>query len=511
MPDEQKKPDERPEGLRIEWIPPRGRGHTGTVVARNGGDDCHTDRLDIIKPAARSDLMDALANRWPALRHPDQWQTLKAELERLAADEAARVAKVDEPGDERQPDAAELLGKMPEHVRIAARAMLESPELVKRIVDDVQALGVAGERELSATLYLVGTSRLLPQPLAAIVQGPTCSGKTYVIEKVGGMFPPEAVVWATQMTPQALFHLKPGSLRHRFIVAGERSRLENDETTEATRALREVLSSGRLVKLMPMKVGGEIQTVSIQQEGPIAFCESTTLGIIFAEDANRCILLTTDERTEQTRRIIACLAAGFSGGAGEGPSQAVRLRHHALQRMLQSFSVTVPFAERLGELVAHQRVEARRAFPQLVSMIRASAVLHQRQRKLDPGGGLLAAPDDYQLARHLLARPMERLLGGRLSDPARRFLDRLREWFAPEEPFTKREVVKHETGSRSSVYGWLAELADAGAVELVEEQRGRLPAKWKLGQGSGDADEGGTLPTVEQVFPEGAWTLGHKP
>lgn len=237
--------------------------------------------------------------------------------------------------------------------------------------------------------------------------------------------------------------------------------------------------------------------------------ESTTLGTIFAEDANRCILLTTDERGEQTRRIIDRLAAGFSGGADAGQVEEITLRHHALQRMLQPTPVVVPFAERLGELVAHERVEARRAFPQLVAMIQASALLHQRQRKADSGGPLWAEPDDYQLARHLLARPMERLLGGRLSDPARRFLDRLREWFAPEEPFSKREVVQHETGSRSSVYGWLAELADAGAVELVEEQRGRLPAKWKLGQGSGDADEGGMLPTLEQVFPEGVRTLGH--
>jgi hypothetical protein len=44
-------------------------------------------------------------------------------------------------------------------------------------------------------------------------------------------------------------------LQHRFIVAGERSRLQNDETAEATRALRELLSAGRLVKFRSF--GGE--------------------------------------------------------------------------------------------------------------------------------------------------------------------------------------------------------------------------------------------------------------
>jgi len=222
--------------------------------------------------------------------------------------------------------------------------MLEYPELLKRVVDDVAALGVAGERELAATLYLVGTSRLLPRPLAAIVQGPTSSGKSYIIEKVASMFPAEVVVLATQMTPQALFHMKPGALKHRWIVAGERSRKQNDDTAEATRALREMISSGQLTKLMPMKVSGEIQTVRIDQEGPIAYAESTTLGTIFDEDANRCVLLTTDERMVQTQRIFDTLAKGYGGASNAAGRASIIGRHHALQPMLERADVVIPYA-----------------------------------------------------------------------------------------------------------------------------------------------------------------------
>src|SRR5207248_365790 len=104
------------------------------------------------------------------------------------------------------------------------------------------------------------------------------SGKSHLIDQTAKLFPAEAVIHATQMTPQALFHMKPGALAHRFVVAGERSRVEDDERAEATRALREMLSAGRLTKLMPVKVeGGRIETAQIEQEGPIAFIESTTL------------------------------------------------------------------------------------------------------------------------------------------------------------------------------------------------------------------------------------------
>lgn len=434
------------DNLTLEWKP-AGR-QTATVTARLNGEVLACESFNLTKPRVRTDFAERLCDGRSGIDAP----TIEAELLKAAAELASKPEAKDT-GDEPMPDP---LATMPESIRAEARAMLESPAILKRVVDDIGTLGVAGEKELAATVYLVGVSRLLPRPLAAIVQGPTSSGKSLVIQKVASLFPPEVVVPATQMTPQALFHMKPGSLKHRFIVAGERSRKQNDDTAEATRALREMISSGRLDKLMPMKVGGEIQTVTIHLEGPIAYVESTTLAKIFDEDANRCVLLTTDERQEQTRRIIDKLAEGYQGETTQAAVEHVVDRHHALQRTLQQHLVVVPYAGRLGELLASDRVEARRAFPHLISMVQASALLHQRQRQIDGNGRLLAEADDYQLARYLLLKPLGRLLGGRLSDPALRFYGRLQGWFGPQEVFTTRQAARAETASKSAVYGWPA-------------------------------------------------------
>src|SRR5262249_59905461 len=115
--------------------------------------------------------------------------------------------------------------------------------------------------------------------------------------------------------------------------------------------------------------------------------------------------------------------------------------------------------------------------------------------------------DDYQLARHLLVKPMARLLGGKVSDPARRFYDRLEKWAAGE--FTTSQAKGRETSSKSAVYGWLAELHDAGMVEMVEAGRGRTPARWKLTGSSPDDGELVGLPAVEEVCPESTWKNGH--
>ena len=49
--------------------------------------------------------------------------------------------------------------------------------------------------------------------------------------------------------------------------------------------------------------------------------------------------------------------------------------------MIQQRPVVIPFAEQIAERFDVERVEARRAFPHLMSMIQASALLHQYQRQ----------------------------------------------------------------------------------------------------------------------------------
>jgi hypothetical protein len=270
-----------------------------------------------------------------------------------------------------------------------------------------------------------------------------------------------------------------GALRHKWVVAGERSRVEDDDRAEATRALREMISEGKLTKLMPMKgEGGQIETVTITQDGPIAFTESTTLTQIFEEDANRCLILQTDEREEQTRRIVRELAARHTG-MDSSSSDRVKLVHHALQRMLPVADVCVPFAERIAE-----QFDCR---------------LHHRQRGRNDSGSIVATITDYQIARRLIAKPFAQALGGGVSDSALQFHETMKLW--PKAEFTSKDAVKRSEKQRSSVYAWLGELHDAGAIELVEAGRGRTPHRWKMTDQAPDVGRA-IIPDVADVFPE---------
>jgi hypothetical protein len=236
-------------------------------------------------------------------------------------------------------------------------------------------------------------------------------------------------------------------------------------------------SSGRLTKAVPQKVDGKIKTELIEQEGPIAYIETTTLTRIFDEDLNRCLLLAADEREEQTRNVVRRLAQGYSGSIRSN-TEAIIQRHHAMQRMLQQRIVSVPYAEQLAEKFPVERVESRRAYPHLIAMIQACALLHQYQRQINQDGQVIANVSDYEMARYLCRGPLARLLGGRISEAAIRYHDRLTSWATGT--FTTTDAVKKDRASDRAVRGWLLELADAGAVEQLTEHRGSRPATWKI-------------------------------
>ncbi len=469
-------------------------GKRHRVTVKQGGTILHMHSFHLSSATARTTYIDALAAKCGGIDRDDRDDLDNTMMVLAATGPAAAPTQ----GAEGEPD---RLAGTPQDIIAKVNTLLADPKLVPRIADDIEAVGVAGERELTLTVYLIGVSRLLPRPLAGIIRGSSSSGKSYTVEKVASLFPPECLIHATQMTPQALFHMKPGSLVHRWVVAGERSRLEDDDRAEATRALREMIASGKLSKLMPTKTGSGIETQTIEQAGPIAFTETTTLTTVFEEDANRCLMLQTDETPEQTRRILTGMAAR-QAGTREDTGRVVSV-HHTLQRMLPRAAVVrVPWADRLADKFACDRVEVRRAFPQLLALVQASALLHHKQRDIGDDGAILADARDYHLARRLIAKPFAQSLDGGLSESALRFLAML----PRNETFTAKGIAKQLKVSQSSVKGWLRELHDAGAVEAADQQRGNRAAQWRLtGKTPDAADE--LLPTIIAMFPKPAARL----
>jgi len=442
------------------------------VVARAGGGEVLRDKLDTDKARAREDFARTLAKRLevepePLVRRCDiELPMLADQADRAAAEQAAKIAGQQEP--ENDPFAASQreLEATPNSVKTEAQSLLASPNLLEIILRDIGRIGIAGERQLALLIYLVGVSRLLDRPISVLVQGSSSSGKSFVPEHVLSLFPSECWHFLTDVTPQSLFYLPPGELQHRVLLLGERKRAQTPEQIDGTRAIRELIETGRISKWVPIKLDGRLQTVHLQIEGPTSVIQSASHDLIADEDVNRMVVVGPDESAEQTKRIVERIFSAAAGEAPPEPLQTIQLRHHTMQRLLRRHAVVID--QRLAEvLIEHfptQRLEARRAASRVVSLMQAAALLHQFQRQTDSAGRLVATLDDYRLARALLNQWLGSRLGGGLSAGAMR-LWRLAVERKQGEELTTTELAEWTAAPARTVRRWATELVKAGLWE----------------------------------------------
>ena len=294
---------------------------------------------------------------------------------------------------------------MTDSERTEALELLKDPRLVRRILEDYEACGLVGERVNKLMCYLACTSRLLPRPLAVLVQSSSAAGKTTLLEGTLGFMPEEAVVHTSAVTGQALYYMPREGLRHKILCVAE-----EQGALDATYALKLLQSEGvlRIATVGRDATTGRQQTEHHEVEGPVAMLLTTTAEHPDGELANRCIILFVCEYPEQTATIHArqrhTYLPATSHANDHTNRQALQLRHQHAQRLLEPLPVVIPFADKLtfrSDQVRHRRDHAK-----YLSLIATIALLHQYQRKRITRCGetcVVATLADARLANRLAA------------------------------------------------------------------------------------------------------------
>jgi hypothetical protein len=350
------------------------------------------------------------------------------------------------------------------------------PNLIAAIQKDFIALGIIGEQENSLLEYFTGTSRLLDHPIRIISRGPSSSGKSHRQNKVSLLFPTDAVIHATHLTPQALYYGEEGWLKHKFLVKGERSHRTDEDGADSTAALRQLISEDRICKQVTMNVEGKLQTVTIEQEGPIAFSETTTAKSIFAEDLNRCLQVYSDDSSEQTKRILASMAneAKRAQMTVDGTQQIID-RHRKFQESLQPVQVVIPYAPKMVDHLPTHKLEVRRTFKQMLSVIKVIAFLHQFQRLPNANGCIEATADDYKLARRLLLPSLNDALG--VGSKAFNAYQKIKPKFP--SAFNSNQLMEAKLfNNKMTRDRTLKLLVDAHLLEVTAEGKAKTPARY---------------------------------
>jgi hypothetical protein len=379
-----------------------------------GQNETTTLMVDLLTAGATPTVRDAFVTSMVA-RFPDDftrqglkgtWREIAEELRRNAADAArasAQAANVEMTPEER---AAER-----ERLWPLVKELAEAPDLLARIVAQVRSLGVVGEKHLVQLVYIAGVSRLLDSPINPLVKGASSGGKSFVSQQTLRLFPPESVLMLTTSSPFSLVY-DPAPLAHKIICIYEATQLQADETSVSAMLLRCLISEGRIIHQTTVEdKDAEYgrRTETMVRKGPICLVITTT-GELHAENETRMLSIWVSETRSQTAGVLTKLGDRAAGTVEVESDLSV---FHDLQRWLAlgPTDVVVPFAPQLVAQVPPHLVRFRRDIQQLLTFIKASALLHQAQRKLDPVGRVIATLDDYRLAYEVFVPILGQITG----------------------------------------------------------------------------------------------------
>ncbi len=363
----------------------------------------------------------------------------------------------------------------------AALSLLRAPDLVKKIVADMERCGVVGETNNLLAGYLAAVSRKLDTPLAILIQSSSAAGKSSLMDAVLAMVPEEEKVQYSAMTGQSLFYLGETDMQHKILAIAE-----EEGVRQAAYALKLLQSDGELTMAATGKdeKSGNLTTKNYTVRGPVMLMMTTTAIDVDEELMNRCLVLSVNESREQTKAIHARqrMKQTLEGLLMASDKEAITLLHKNAQRLLKPVLVVNPYADRLTFL--DDKTRTRRDHVKYLTLIRTIALLHQHQREVktvEHRGQLLAyievTKDDIALANAIAHDVLGRTLD-ELPPQTRRLLTQLQAWvqeralsqkmLTREVRFTRREVREALAWGDTQLKIHLARLVD---LEYVTTHR----------------------------------------
>jgi hypothetical protein len=348
-----------------------------------------------------------------------RWGPLGIKLKRRFAAECAQAARENRAGTKQAALTSAEKDKLRETLWPAVSDLAQAPNLMDRVVQQVQAMGVVNERELIVLTYIAATSRMLEHPVNLLVKGASGGGKSFTATRTLELIGPEFVNHLTSSSALSLVY-DERPLAHTILFIAEANQLQADENSTFAMLVRTLISEGRIVHQTTIEdpdspTGRRVER--IVREGPITLVVTTT-GELHAENETRMLSWHVTESRDQTSAVMASLAAHAAGAVASPADLAV---WHDYQRWaaLGPNDAVIPFAQQIATAIKPLMVRFRRDVSSLFTFIKASALLHQAQRQVDAQGRVVATVADYALAYPIFCRVMAQSSGKSVPDNVR--------------------------------------------------------------------------------------------
>ncbi len=350
--------------------------------------------------------------------------------------------------------------------RTAAVNELKKPNLLQRTADMIALTGIVGEADNSMIAYLVYCTRKQPVPLHIMFLGSSGSGKTYLQERISELIPTEDKIEITQITENALYYFKQDELKNKLILIEDL-----DGAMTVFYPLRELQTKRKITKTVTLKDSkGNLKTITLTVEGPVSVSGCTTKEKIYEDNANRCILLYTDQSREQDKKINEYQTKLSGGEINKEREKQYKELFKNIQSVLRPINIINPFAKYIE--LPEQVFKPRRTMTLLLGFIEAVTFYHQYQRevKKDSNNQLFIETtiEDIEAAFNLL-KDVLFSKSDELTQATRGFLEKLKQHLRENtiESFTAQQIRKVFRAEPRTIQRYIRELKQYGFIKPV--------------------------------------------
>jgi hypothetical protein len=342
--------------------------------------------------------------------------------------------------------------------------ILTSKNIVEKINELIGQAGIVGEENNRIFLFTVLSAYKLQQPLSALIQGSSGSGKTALFAGVLQFFPEKDVFNSTRITDGSLYNFGEYELMFKIIANEDIDGL----SPAALFALRELVSKGFIISSTTIKdEDGNIKSVLIKVCGPVSFVGCTTHAALYEDNMGRVFTIAVDESLEQTKRIIDYQNKRSAGKINkQSQEEAILILKHLVQK-LQPVEVINEYAEQIN--LPDETHQLRRLNQLFKIYIEQVTRLHQHSETLDGKGFLRTTKPHIQLSADSFFECIV-LKCDELNGEIRKFYEWLKDYItkkceaANEDKkqyrFTQREIRQGYNKSKASISNYFQYLTE---------------------------------------------------
>jgi hypothetical protein len=419
--------------------------------------------LDLLNQLETDKITQLLRNKFPSL----DAEAFATDLDRLVE---VVEKKREDIYNAQFKDVVQTSHSVTKNERSAAALFLNVPKLLDELDRCLVACGIVGEQHNRLLLFFVAISFKTDQPLHALIQSGSSTGKSHLLKVIERCLPPPYAFPITRLSDKAFYHFNSADVTGKCLFLNDLSGLGK----EALFGLRELQSERTLIHALPQKSNyGVLQTKTKVIRSHFSSIAATTATQVYLDNSNRSILLHLDDSEQQTQLIIARQNQLF---ADTYTQQLADDTTHFLQNcisLLQPYKVVNPFAP---ALILPSKINYRRRTNfQLLSLIQVITLFHQMQREKNEAGALIATASDVKIAIDLIV-PSLVINSDDLDAQSRAFLTQLKTFLAEQQrsDFTQRDIRMYVKKSKTTVFKLLQSLLTSEYIYVVRgtKQRG---------------------------------------